>query len=109
MSEELEFKKRADAALSLLGRDLASAGDDYGFSSGISGGAINVDCGSPSGKLTIASNPATHQIWVQVGPKGYKLDWDIVEAGFVHAESGKTLREIIEQALSKQLRTDVTL
>jgi frataxin-like iron-binding protein CyaY len=109
MSEEQEFKKRADAALSLLGRDLGSAADDYGFSSGVSGGTITVDCGAPGSRLTIESNPATQQIWVHVGPKGFKLDWDIVEAGFVHAESGKTLREIIEQALSKQLRTDVTL
>lgn len=109
MSDEEEFNKRANAALSLVSRDLASAADDYGFRSSFSGGAIHVDGGSPSVKLTIASNAAARQIWVQVAAKSYKLDWDIVEAGFVHAESGQTLREVIEQALSKQLQQEVTL
>jgi frataxin-like iron-binding protein CyaY len=109
MSEELDFKKRADAALSLLGRDLSGAADDYGFQCGISGGTISVDCGTPGGKIVISRNAQAQQILVQVGARSYKLDWDIVEAGFVHAESGQTLREIIEQALSKQLRQEVTL
>ena len=109
MSEELDFKKRADAALSLLGRDLASAADDYGFQCAVSAGTISVDCGTPGGKIAISPNPHNQQILVQVGARSYKLDWDIVEAGFVHTESGQTLREIIEQALSKQLRQEVTL
>jgi frataxin-like iron-binding protein CyaY len=109
MSEEQVFKKRAEGTLSSLGRDLASAGDDYGFRTGLSGGTISVDCGSPGGKMTIAGNPATQQIWVTAGARTYKLDWDIVEAAFVHSDSGQTLREIIEQALSKQLRQEVTL
>ena len=109
MSEELDFKKRADAALSLLGRDLASAADDYGFRCGVSAGTISIDCGTPGGKIVISPNPHAQQILVQVGARSYKLDWDIVEAGFTHAESGQTLREIIEQTLSKQLRQEVTL
>jgi frataxin-like iron-binding protein CyaY len=109
MSEELDFKKRADAALSLLRRDLSSAADDYGFQCGTSGETISVDCGTPGGKIVIGPNAQTQQILVQVGARNYKLDWDIVEAGFVHADSGQTLREIIEQALSKQLRQEVTL
>src|SRR5215470_2139215 len=100
MSEDLEFNKRADAALSLLSRDLASAGDDYGFRSRVSGGTITVDCGG--GKLTISRSPEAHQILVSVQAKSYKLDWDIVEAAFVHSDSGQTLRELVEQALSRQ-------
>jgi frataxin-like iron-binding protein CyaY len=109
MNEELDFKKRADAALSLLGRDLAGAAEDYGFQCGASAGTISVDCGTPGGKIVISRNPQAQQIQVQVGAKTYKLDWDIVEAGFVHLESGQTLRGLIEQALSKQLRQEVTL
>ena len=60
-------------------------------------------------KITADARAQAQQILVQSGGKSYKLDWDIVEAGFVHAESGQTLREIIEQALSKQLRQEVTL
>jgi frataxin-like iron-binding protein CyaY len=109
MSDDQDFKKRADAALSLLGRDLAGAGDDYGFETSVSGGVINVDTGSPGGKIAIAANAPAQQVTVQVGAKAYKLDWDIVEAAFVHGESGQNLRELIEQALSKQLRQEISL
>jgi len=107
MSDELDFKKRADAALSLLSRELAGAGDDYGFKSSYSAGTITVDGGS--GKLTISQNPAAQQVVLAMPAKTYKLDWDIVEAGFVHSESGRTLRELVEQALSKALHQEVTL
>jgi frataxin-like iron-binding protein CyaY len=109
MSDEQDFKKRSDAALSLLGRDLAGAADDYGFRSSMSGGTINVDCGGAGGKIVISPNPAGQQVTVQIGAKTYKLDWDIVEMAFVHGESGQTLRELIEQTLSKQLRQEVSL
>jgi frataxin-like iron-binding protein CyaY len=107
MSDDVEFKKRADAALSLLSRDLAGAGDDYGFRSSYAAGAITVDCGG--GKLTISPNPAARQILLTMPAKSYRLDWDIVQATFVHTESGQTLRELVEQALSRTLRQEVTL
>jgi len=37
------------------------------------------------------------------------LDWDIVENSFVHVESGQSLRELIEKAISKQLGEEVNL
>ena len=109
MSDDPGFKKRADASLSLLGRDLAGAADDYGFRSSISNGTISVDCGGANGKIVITPNLPVEQVTVQVGAKTYKLDWDIVEAAFVHSDSGQNLREMIEQALSKQLKQEVTL
>ena len=107
MSDDPGFKKRAEAALSLLTRDLAGAADDYGFRSSVSEGTINVDCGGS--KIVITPHLAVQQVTVQAGAKNYKLDWDIVEAAFVHSESGQNLRELIEQALSKQLKQEVTL
>ncbi len=107
MSDELDFKKRADAALSLLSRDLAGAADDYGFKSSYSAGTIAVYSGA--GKFTISPNAAAQQIVLALPAKTYKLDWDIVEASFVHADSGQTMRELVEQALSKALRQEVTL
>jgi frataxin-like iron-binding protein CyaY len=109
MSDDPGFKKRADATLSLLSRDLASAADDYGFRSNVSDGTINVDCGETGGKIVITPHLPVQQVTVQVGAKTYKLDWDVVEASFVHGDSGQNLREMIEQALSKQLKQEVTL
>ena len=107
MADGQDFKKRADGALSLLSRELAGAADDYGYRSSFSGGIINIECGS--GKVSISANPAAEQVLVQAPGKSYKLDWDIVEAAFVYAESGQSLREVVEQTLSKQMRQDVTL
>ena|SRR6266536_1867657 len=102
-----DFKKRADGALSLLSRELAGAADDYGYRSSFSGGSIQIDC--RSAKVTVSANPAAEQVIVQAPGKSYKLDWDIVEATFVHSESGQNLREVIEQTLSKCLRQEVSL
>jgi frataxin-like iron-binding protein CyaY len=109
MSEHVDFKKRADTTLSLLKRDLSGAADDYGFQVGSSNDAITVDCGSAAAKFTISSNPAAEQITVQSGSRTYKLEWDIVEAAFVHSDSGQTLRGLIEQTLSKHLKEEITL
>ena|SRR5579872_144680 len=107
MSEDQEFKKRADAVLSQLSRDLAGAADDYGFKSSYSAGTINVECGSA--KITISPNLAAGHILLSMPAKSYRLEWDIVEASFVHGESGRTLRELVEQALTKALRQEVKL
>lgn len=107
MNDDQGFKKRAESALSLLSRDLASAADDYGFETSTSGGVTTVDCGNS--RIVITPNLPAQSVAVQVGPKTYKLDWDVVQAAFVHSDSGQALRELIEQALTRQLRQEVSL
>ena len=109
MIEEREFKKHADEALTALQRDLVLAGDDYGFESSLRGGAITIAFGHPPGKLTITPEGATRQLKVGAAVRSYKLDWDIVENGFVHTETRQTLKELVEQAISKHLKQEVEL
>jgi frataxin-like iron-binding protein CyaY len=109
MIDAQDFKKHADAALTLLKQALAGAADDYGFDMAAGGGAITVKAGHPPTKLVIAANPPTQQVLVSVGAKSYKLEWDIVENAFVYSDSGQTLKQIVEEALSKQLKDDVSL
>ncbi|MGH9658847.1 MAG: iron donor protein CyaY [Bryobacteraceae bacterium] len=107
--EEQQFKKKADDALAQLNRLLLSASDDYGFEVDFNQGALTVEFEDPPAKFVISPNTPPRQIWVSAHSKSYKLDWDHVEAAFVHVESGQTLKDLIESALSKQLREDVTL
>jgi len=107
MSEDHEFKKHTDEALTALQRDLVLAGDDYGFDSSLHGGTITINFHHPPGKFTVAAESG--QIKVAAGPRHFKLDWDIVENAFVHTESHQTLKELLEQAISKQLKQDVQL
>jgi frataxin-like iron-binding protein CyaY len=109
MIEEHEFKKHAHEALTALQGDLVLAGDDYGFESSLHGGAITISFERPPGKFTVVPEAGTRQIKVTMGARGYKLDWDIVENTFVHTETGQTLKELVEQAISKHLKRDVEL
>lgn len=109
MIEEREFKKHADEALAALQRDLVLAGDDYGFQSSLHGSTITITFEYPEGKFTISLEGGARQIKAALAARTYKLDWDIVENTFVHVESSLTLKELLEQAISKHLKQDVQL
>jgi len=109
MIDEQDFRKRADDALNVLHRLLIAAGDDFGFESDFNSGALSVEFEDPPAKFVISPNMPVRQIWVSAHAKSYKLDWDIVENSFVHIESGQTLRELIEKAISQQLGEEVNL
>ncbi len=109
MIEEREFKKHADDALTALQRDLILAADDYGFESSLHGGAITVAFHHPPGKFTITPDSSSRQMKVALPARNFKLDWDIVENTFIHTETRETLKEVLEEAISKHLKQDVEL
>jgi len=109
MMDEQDFKKKADDALTALHRALIGAADDYGFDVDFNAGALGVEFEDPPAKFVVSPNTPVRQIWVSAHAKSYKLDWDIVEAAFVHTESGDTLKQVLEKAISKQLKEDVNL
>jgi CyaY protein len=107
--DDQDFKKRADEALTQLYREVSAAGDDYGFDVDFQGGALTVEFEEPPAKFVISPNAPVRQIWISAHAKSYKLDWDIVENTFVHTDSGQSLKQIVEQAISKQLKEEVNL
>ena len=109
MMDEQDFKKRADEALTVLHRALIGAADDFGFDVDFNSGALGIEFEDPPAKFVVSPNTPVRQIWVSAHAKSYKLDWDIVENTFVHVESGDTLKDLIEKAISKQLHEEVSL
>ena len=109
MIDEQKFKKVADEALTTLSRELIAASDDYGFEVDFNSGALGVEFEEPPAKFVISPNTPVRQIWVSANNKSYKLDWDVVEHAFVHAESGDSLRTLVEKAIGKQLGEDINL
>ena len=109
MIDEQDFKKKADEALTTLSRDLIAASDDYGFEVDFNAGALGIEFDEPQGKFVISPNAPVRQIWVSANNKSYKLDWDIVENSFVHTESGDSLKELVEKAVSKYFGEEVSL
>src|SRR5438132_8117462 len=108
MLDEQDFKKRADEALGTLRRLLMSAADDYGFDVDFNSGALGIEFEDPPAKFVVSPNTPVRQIWVSAHAKSYKLDWDVVENAFVHTESGDSLKELVEKAISKQLKEEVS-
>jgi frataxin-like iron-binding protein CyaY len=109
MIEAHDFKKHGDEALAALQRELVLAADDYGFQTSLRGGAITITFARPPAKFVIGLDIATRQIKVAFATRSYRLDWDIVENGFVQTETRQTLKELVEQAISKHLKQDVEL
>jgi len=107
--EEQEFKKRCEDALATLHRELTGAADDYGFETNFSSGAITVRFEDPPAKFVISPNAPSRQVRISAFGKTYKLDWDIVENTFVSSDSGQSLKQLMEQFISKQLKEEVNL
>jgi len=107
--DEQEFKRHADETLTALHRALVGAADDYGFDVDFNAGALGIEFEDPPAKFVISPNTPVRQIWVSAHAKSYKLDWDVVENAFVHTESGDTLKDLVENAISRQLKEEVSL
>jgi iron donor protein CyaY len=107
--DEQEFKKRADDVLEALYRRLAAASDDGGFDVDFNAGALGIEFEDPPAKFVISPNSPVSQIWVSAHSKSYKLDWDDVESTFVLQNTGQTLTELIQDAITKQLGEEVSL
>jgi iron donor protein CyaY len=107
--DEQEFKKRADESLNLLYKRLTAASDEADFEPDFNSGALAIEFSDPPGKFVISPNTPVRQIWVSAHSKSYKLDWNPVENTFVLAQSGQSLTELIQDAISKQLGEEVAL
>ena len=108
MLDEQEFKLRADESLTSLSNALAEASDDHEFETDF-GGALTVEFDDPPAKFVVSPNSPVRQIWVSAHSKSFKLDWDPARAEFVWADSGQSLRDLIADAVSRQLGEEVKL
>jgi iron donor protein CyaY len=108
MMDEQDFKRRADQALNSLYNDLISASDDDSFEADY-GGALTVEFEDPPAKFVISPNTPVRQIWVSAHSKSYKLDWDPSKSTFVLLNSGQSLKELLQAAVSQQLHKEIHL
>ncbi|MEX2263135.1 MAG: iron donor protein CyaY [Bryobacteraceae bacterium] len=109
MIEEQEFRRHADEAMGSLNRALIGASDDYGFDVDFNAGALSVEFEEPPAKFVVSPNTPVRQIWVSAQAKSYKLDWDAVANAFVHADTGQSLKELLEDVIGRQIKEDVSL
>ena len=109
MIDEHDFKKHGDEALAALQRELVLAGDDYGFQSSLRDGTITITFKRPPGKFVIAPKAPpgrSKSLSRRAATSWIGTSWRTV---FIHTETRQTLKELVEQAISKHLKQDVEL
>jgi CyaY protein len=107
--DEQEFQRRADQELNFLYQRLTRAADQSDFEPDFNSGALAIEFEDPPAKFVISPNSPVRQVWVSAHSKSFKLDWDAARSAFVLAETGQTLTELIQSAISKQLGEEVAL
>jgi CyaY protein len=108
MMDEQEFRLRSDEALTNLYNALAAATDQHEFEVDY-GGTLTVEFEDPPAKFVVSPNSPVRQIWVSAQSRSFKLDWNPGKGQFVLPETGETLKELIQGAVSRQLGESVTL
>jgi iron donor protein CyaY len=106
--DEQQFRLRADAALSDAYDALVEASDEHDFETDL-GDTLTVEFSEPPAKFVVSPNTPVRQIWVSALTKSFKLDWNEARQTFVLSDTGQSLRELLADAVSKQLGTTVSL
>jgi iron donor protein CyaY len=109
MMDELEFRDRADHALTRLQRALEHASDNFDFEVDGKEGALTIEFEDPPARFVISPNSPVRQIWVSARVKSFKLDWDAARSEFVFPADGRSLQQLIAGVVGEQLGETVAL
>jgi iron donor protein CyaY len=109
MLDEQDFRLKADAALEDLNDALGEAADMHGFEVDFNSGAMTIEFEDPPAKFVVSPNAPVRQIWISAHATSFKLDWDQARSVFVLPASSQSLREVVAEAISRQLGNTVTL
>jgi CyaY protein len=108
MLDDQQFQLKADECLGSLYRALAAASDEHDFETDF-GGTLTIEFEDPPAKFVVSPNSPVKQIWVSALARSYKLAWDPVRSNFVLPETGQTLKQVIEEAMSTHLGETISL
>ena len=109
MKDDAEFRKQAGRAVGVLHRALSTAADDFGFDADLDSGVLTVDFGKPNSRIIVSLHMAAHQVWLSAATTVHKLRWDVVENDFILDKTDQTLKELLEQTISRQVGEEVSL
>lgn len=99
----------AEEALAELDDALGAAADEYGFEPDFNAGALTIEFENPRARFVISPNSPVRQIWVSAHSTSFKLDWNEDREAFVLGATGQTLKELMAEAIGKQLGREVAL
>ena len=110
MLDEIDFRKKADAAFDDLKRRLLTAGDEHGFDVEGESGKLEVIFEEPEeAKFVVSPNTPVREIWISALSTSFKLGWSPAKNAFVLEKTGEDLHAVMSRVISQQLGTQVTL
>ena len=107
--DELEFRRRADAAIEDLKKSLIRAEENVDMEVEENAGALHVSFDDPPGKFVITPNAPVRQIWISARVSSFKLDWSEQGQDFVLAKTGERLKNLLARLIGEQLGEPVEL
>jgi CyaY protein len=103
MQDELDFRKRVEAALDALKRALYAAEDagDGAFEVEEHGGVLNIVFEDPPAKFVVTPNAPVRQIWISALSTSYKLDWSNDSGAFVLPKTNERLNLLVARLIGE--------
>jgi iron donor protein CyaY len=103
MLEELDFRRKADAAVESLKKSLIAAEDNAAIEVEEQNGVLNVVFEEPPAKFVITPNTPVRQIWISALSTSFKLDWSDIQNDFVLEKTGERLKALVGRLVNQQL------
>ena len=103
MLEELDFRRKADAAVENLKKSLIAAEDDAAIEVEEQNGVLNVVFEEPPAKFVITPNTPVRQIWISALSTSFKLGWSDTQKDFVLEKTGEGLKQLVARLVNQQL------
>ncbi|HEV2964451.1 MAG TPA: iron donor protein CyaY [Candidatus Angelobacter sp.] len=107
--DEMEFRRRADAAIEDLKQSLIRAEDQIDMEAEENAGALHITFDDPPGKFVITPNAPVGQIWISALVSSFKLDWSDSHQSFILAKTGEPLKDLVGRLIGEQLGQQVQL
>jgi CyaY protein len=103
MLDELDFRRKADAAIEDLKKSLIAAEDQAAIEVEEQNGVLVVGFEEPPAKFVITPNAPVRQIWISALSTSFKLDWSQAAGAFVLPKTGESLKPLIGRLVNEQL------
>jgi iron-sulfur cluster assembly protein CyaY len=108
--DEIEFRKKSDAALESLRRRLLELGDQHGFEVEGEGEKLELLFEEPEEvRFVISPNTAARQIWISALSTSFKLGWSETAGAFVMEKTGENLSAVMSRILTQQLGETISV
>jgi CyaY protein len=107
MLDELDFRRKSEAAIDALKQDLIAAEESADIEVEEQNGVLYVVFEEPPGKFVITPNAPVRQIWISALATSFKLDWSATGNDFVLEKTGERLKPLVARLVNQHLGEEV--